>query len=80
VSAFRIGQDGSLTLLHADGVAATTAAGPIDMDVSVNGRFLYTLNAGAGSISAFRIEADGGLDALGATPGLPAGANGLAAR
>lgn len=80
VSAFRIGQDGSLTLLHADGVAATTGAGPIDMDVSVNGRFLYTLNGAGGSISAFRIGADGGLDPLGTTPGLPAGANGLAAR
>ena len=80
VSAFQIGQDGSLTLLDADGIAATTGAGPIDMDVSVNGRFLYTLNGAGGSISAFRIEADGDLDPLGATPGLPAGANGLVAR
>ncbi len=80
VSAFRIGQDGGLTLLDADGVAATTGAVPIDMDVSVNGRFLYTLDAGARSISAFRIEADGGLEPLSTTPGLPAGANGLAAR
>ncbi len=80
VSAFRIGQDGSLTLLHADGIAATTGAGPIDMDVSVNGQFLYTLNGAGGSISAFRIGADGDLVPLGATPGLPAGANGLVAR
>ncbi len=80
VSGFRIGHDGSLTLLDADGVAATTGAGPIDMDVTVNGRFLYTLNGAGGSISAFRIGADGGLDPLGDTPGLPAGANGLVAR
>ena len=59
------------------GVSGTTGAGPIDMDMSRNGRYLYTLNAGGNSISAFRVDAQGGLTAVGTTAGLPAGANGL---
>jgi 6-phosphogluconolactonase (cycloisomerase 2 family) len=60
-------------------VTASTGAGPIDADVSRNGRYLYTLNSGSGSVGAYRIEADGSLIALGESGGLPAGANGLVA-
>jgi 6-phosphogluconolactonase (cycloisomerase 2 family) len=80
ISGYAVGQDGTLSLLDSDGVTGVTGAGPIDADVSVNGRYLYSLNSGAGSISAFRIGSDGRLSALGETPGLPAGANGLVAR
>jgi len=82
VSGFRVGFDGMLTLLDADGVTANTGAGsvPLDMDLSDNGRFLYTLNSGTGTIGAFRVNADGSLLAVPFAPGLPAGANGLAAR
>ncbi len=81
VSGYRIETDGRLTLLDADGRTGATGAGsrPIDAAFDVAGRFLYTLNAGNGSISAFAVRADGSLEALPGVAGLPAGAVGLAA-
>jgi 6-phosphogluconolactonase len=81
VSGYRVANDGSLTLLDDDGVTGTTGPGssPIDAALSVNSKFLYVLNAGNRSISAFRVQADGGLTALAAVTGLPAGSVGLAA-
>jgi 6-phosphogluconolactonase (cycloisomerase 2 family) len=81
VSAFAIGQDGSLSLLHA--VAANTGAGsaPIDMARSRNGRFVYVLAPGAGgTVRPYSIETDGQLTGLGPVGGVPATAFGLAAR
>jgi 6-phosphogluconolactonase (cycloisomerase 2 family) len=81
VSAFAIGQDGSLSLLHA--VAANTGAGsaPIDMARSRNGRFVYVLAPGAGgTVRPYSIEPDGQLTGLGPVGGVPATAFGLAAR
>ena len=80
VTGFAVSQDGSLTILDADGVTGVAGAGPIDADVSVGGRYLYVLNSGSQSISSFQIGSDGGLTSLGQTAGLPAGANGLVAR
>jgi 6-phosphogluconolactonase (cycloisomerase 2 family) len=80
VSGFAVGQDGSLTLLDADGVTGSTGGAPIDAAVSVNGRYLYTLNSGGLSISAFRVGSDGSLTPVGTTTGIPAGATGLVAR
>ena len=79
VSGYAVGQHGSLTLLDADGVTGTTGAGPLDLDVARNGRFLYT-RTGSGSISIFRIGSDGSLTHLGDLGGLPGGANGLVAQ
>ena len=76
VSSFRIGADGSLSLLEA--VAGATApsgniqgATPLDMAVSANGRFLYLVEPGSGKVGAWRIESDGRLAKLGEFPGLP---------
>lgn len=82
VSGFDIARDGGLTLLDADGITASTGtgSGPIDMDLSRDGRNLYTLNGRGGTISEFRLNADGGLIPVGTVDGLPAGANGLVAR
>lgn len=82
VSAFRTDRNGALTLRDADGVAATTGPGsaPADAALSTGSRFLYTLNGGNGSISAFRVDGNGELMPLATLTGLPAGANGLAAR
>lgn len=81
ISGYQISQDGALTLLDADGITATTGAGPIDMALSKNSRFLYTLNTGNNTISLFAVNNDGSLTSLGPDlTGLPAGANGLAAR
>jgi 6-phosphogluconolactonase (cycloisomerase 2 family) len=51
------------------------------MTVSANGRFLYTLNTGTGTIGIFEIQKDGTLLSLGSVDGLPAkaGLNGIAA-
>jgi 6-phosphogluconolactonase (cycloisomerase 2 family) len=80
ISSYRIGNDGSLTLLE-----AVAAAAELPNDMAVAGRngnsFFYVLNSGAGTVGAFRINTDGSLTELGAVGGLPidAGAQGLAA-
>jgi len=82
VSGYSIGGDGTLTLLDADGRTGVTGAGstPIDEDFSRDGRFLYVLGAGSHAVHAFAFASDGSLTPVGTTPGLPAGAVGLAAR
>lgn len=81
VSGFAIEDDGGLTLLDPDGKTGRTGGGPIDMDFSIDGRNLYTLNSADGTITVFRLKKKrGALKRLQTVPGLPAGANGLAAR
>jgi 6-phosphogluconolactonase (cycloisomerase 2 family) len=80
ISGYRIRNDGSLSLLNADGVTGVTGAGPIDLALSSDDRYLYSLDSGSGTISAFRVRANGSLAALAGVSGIPAGANGLAAR
>jgi len=79
ISGYRVAADASIALLDADGVTASTDAGPIDAAVSRAGGFLYTLNAGAHSISGFAIQVDGSLVPVPGVAGVPAGATGLAA-
>lgn len=50
------------------------------MALAEDGRFLYDLRGGRGAIGVFRIRGDGSLVPLGSLIGLPARANGLAAR
>ena len=82
ISGFGVGYDGKLQLLDASGITGSTGAGskPIDMALSGNSQFLYSLNAGNGTISSFRINGDGSLQTLPVLSGIPAGANGLAAQ
>ena len=82
ISGYEIDDDGALTLLNADGRTGDTGTGsaPIDLALSENGRFLFVLNSGTHNIAAFRIRANGQLQPVALTGGLPAGANGLAAR
>ncbi|MBI5461417.1 MAG: beta-propeller fold lactonase family protein [Gammaproteobacteria bacterium] len=81
LAGYAIGRDGRLSLLNPDGRSGVTGAGstPIDMAMSNNSRYLYTLNAGSDTVGAFRVEADGSLQALSGVS-LPDGTNGLAAR
>ena len=79
ISSYGISREASLTLLAA--MATTTGAGPIDMALSNNGRFLYVLNSGSGSIGGYEVDQEGSLSPLpSGASGLPASANGLAAR
>jgi 6-phosphogluconolactonase len=80
ISGYRVGRDGALTLLDADGRTGVTGPGPIDMALTRGSRLLYSLNSGDGTISGFRVGADGSLTPIGGASGLPAAANGLAAR
>jgi 6-phosphogluconolactonase (cycloisomerase 2 family) len=82
LSAYAIDFEGFLSLLDEDGRSGEPGPGtrPLDMDLSDDGRFLYTLNIGDETISTFRVKPDGSLEHLGSIGGVPDGANGLAAR
>jgi 6-phosphogluconolactonase (cycloisomerase 2 family) len=79
LSSYAINRDGSLRLIAS--VAATTGAGPIDMDLSNDSQTLFVLNSGTRSIQSFEVDpASGNLTALETVSGVPAGANGLVAQ
>ncbi len=79
ISGYRISTDGSLELLDADGVTATTDDVPLDMDIAL--RFLYVHSTGTDTLGLYQINRDGSLTALaGGVSGLPANSVGVAAR
>jgi 6-phosphogluconolactonase (cycloisomerase 2 family) len=82
ISGYAVAPDGSLGLLDDDGVTGVTGmgSGPIDLALSRDGRFLYSLNSGNGTLSGFHVAADGRLLSIGTVEGIPGGANGLVAR
>lgn len=82
ISGYGISFDGSLMLLDANGRTGNTGkgSGPLDMAFSNDGRYLYTLNGGNGTIGAFRVKNKGGLALLNSHTSVPASANGLAVR
>ena len=59
---------GELSLLKA---IAASGNKPIDMAISANGLYLYVLNAGDGSVGAYRIFPNGSLKYIDSVPGLP---------
>ena len=70
-----------LERLDPDGRTGATGPTPIDLALSRDSRYLYTLNSGNETISAFAVNANGSLASIaGGITGLPDGANGLAAR
>ncbi len=79
ISGFAIGQDGSASLLNADGVTAVTGGNPTDVGVSADSHFLYALVNTTNSIAVLAIGADGSLEPLPSLTGNPAGLTGLAA-
>ncbi len=80
ISAYRVADDGGLSLI--DGRAGVTGdgTGPSDMAFSRDGQYLYALTGRTRNITAFAMQADGSLVSIGAFDGLPAGAVGIAAR
>jgi 6-phosphogluconolactonase (cycloisomerase 2 family) len=78
ISGFVMAQDGSATLLNADGVTAVTGGNPTDAAVSNNGQFLYVLVNRINAIAVFAINADGSLDPLPFLQGTPGTFAGLA--
>ncbi len=73
LSAWQVAADGSATLTNP--VAAATAAGPIDLAASSNGRFLYVQEAVAGSLGVYAVSRDGSLARIQTVSGLPAFTN-----
>jgi hypothetical protein len=76
-------RDGALSRLDADGVTGDIGAGsaPTEMAISRDSKFLYAFSGTTHRIAAFAIGSDGSLTALPDwAGGLPASANGLAAR
>ncbi|MEY2445304.1 MAG: 6-phosphogluconolactonase, partial [Ilumatobacteraceae bacterium] len=77
ISSYRIGHDGSLTLLSA--VAGTPGAGPTDVARSSDGRFIF-VRVRNGDVATFAVGQDGFLTSLGTVTGATAiGSSGLAA-
>ena len=83
ISGFHIGTDGSLTPIGATILGINpTGAGNLDIAVTADSQFLYSLNSGNGTISVFGIEQEGGaLVNLSEDPVISAkaGFNGIAA-
>jgi 6-phosphogluconolactonase len=84
LSGFAVKGSGEITALSADGSTGTLPAGsiPLDLDITTDGLFLYTLNAGTGAVGSFMIGQNGLLTAMPVTGGAVVargGAQGLAA-
>ncbi len=69
ISTFRLGFDGSATLLPG---VTPTSGGSVDLVSSPDGRFVYSENGAAGTIDEFRTGPDGSLTAIGRVTGLAA--------
>jgi 6-phosphogluconolactonase len=82
LSGFRVATDGTLHLLDPSGVTAVIGVGshPVDMAASRDGRFLFALANGNGTLGSFHVTANGSLQSLGFANGIPASAAGLAAQ
>jgi 6-phosphogluconolactonase len=84
IGGFAVSPDGVLTPLSSDGRTGVTngsGATPLDMHITRDGKFLYVLQTGTGTVGSFAIGAKGNLTNLPDTPGLApvAGFQGLAA-
>jgi 6-phosphogluconolactonase len=84
ISGYEVSPNGALSALNANGRTGVTngsRATPLDMDITQDGKFLYVLQTGTGTVGAFAIGSDGRLSVLPDTPGLAAvaGFQGIAA-
>jgi hypothetical protein len=67
ISAFSATPDGTLTSIGASPFADGRTA-PCWVEISHDGKYLFTVNTGSTDISSYRIEADGSLTLLSTTP------------
>jgi 6-phosphogluconolactonase len=79
VSAFNDGFSGELTSIGSSPFADLQTA-PCWVEISHDGRFLFTVNTGSGEISSYAINPDGSLTLLSSTPFGSAGAGAVDAR
>ncbi len=79
VTGYGVAQNGSLSLLNANGITGITGGAPLDMGFSRDSQFLYVVNSGLHTINAFKVQGDGSLVSLANAGTLPASASGIAA-
>lgn len=80
ISSYQISPDGSLSLLNSTAAVTGPGTAPIDFALSNDSHFLFARLATRGMVAGFRLENDGSLTPVGSIGGVPAGAQGLAAR
>lgn len=81
ITGFRIGADGVLTRLTADGRTGVTGTGTQPLDMAYAGGYLYAVTPGDNGMHGFRVNDDGSLTSIGkVASGLPISVTGLAAR
>ncbi|MFL5802174.1 MAG: lactonase family protein [Roseiflexaceae bacterium] len=67
VSAFKVARNGVLTSIGASPYADNQTA-PCWVEITHDGKYLFTVNTASSSISRYRIDSDGKLTLLGSTP------------
>ena len=83
ISSYRVGEDGTLTLVNS--VAATTVSFPlpgiVDNGITADSKFLYaTTQLPLGALDVFAVQSDGSLRAIQRVSGLPLGLFGNAVK
>jgi 6-phosphogluconolactonase len=80
ITGVNVTTDGHVSLMNVNGQTAVSGMTPIDLAVSPERGYLYSLAGGSHSINIYSIQSDGSLTTMPALSGMPAGASGLAAR
>jgi 6-phosphogluconolactonase (cycloisomerase 2 family) len=80
ITGLDVSTSGVLTLHDANGMTAASGTTPIDLAVSPERGYLYSLAGGSHTINIYSINSDGSLTTQPALSGMPAGASGLVAR
>ncbi len=81
ITGYKVANDGSLSILNANGNTANPGGVPLDLAFSNNSQYLYALNGGSHSLNAFAVNGDGSLTTIVLTGiSLPASAVSVAAR
>jgi 6-phosphogluconolactonase (cycloisomerase 2 family) len=80
ITGVAVSETGALSLHEPSGVTATTGGGAIDLAITPDRGYLYSLSNADHAVHVFSIGSDGSLVALPTLPGAPTTAVGLVAR
>src|SRR5271156_47289 len=84
ITGFEVARSGRLSILNTASASTGTGSTPMDLALGGHSHFLFSLNpangAIAGTITGYRIDANGSLVSTGSVTDIPASAQGLAAR
>ena len=79
IASFRVSARGALTLIKSNAGEVSHGSIPTDMALTDDSRFLYVIGAGTGSLTGFQVDR-GDLSPATTVTGIPASAQGIAAR